>query len=139
MKQTAFHWLWLVRHIALLFATLVVIFARTGMAQDKSAVSPSRLHLPKGPGSLEGIGENVEPNLNMGLASYGVAIDLPEGYGGATPSLHLVYNSGAGNSDVGLGWSLSVPSIERMTSRGLPRYVTGAGIVANGQRASWTR
>jgi hypothetical protein len=36
-------------------------------AGDKSAVSPSRLHLPNGPGSLEDIGENVQPNLSMAL------------------------------------------------------------------------
>lgn len=36
-------------------------------AEEKSAVSPNRLKLPKGPGSLEGVGENVEPNLSMGL------------------------------------------------------------------------
>ena len=112
------------------FASLMI--PRATWAQDKSALTPSRLHLPKGPGSLEGIGENVEPNLNMGLASYGVAIDLPEGYSEATPPLHLVYNSGAGNSDVGLGWSLAVPSIERMTSRGLPHYVQDDIIAANG-------
>lgn|GEM_PF-370245 len=106
--------------------------ARVAWAQDKSALTPSRLHLPKGPGSLEGVGENVEPNLNMGLASYGVAIDLPQGHGGATPSLHLTYSSGSGNSDVGIGWSLSVPSIERMTSRGLPHYVQSDTIAANG-------
>lgn len=116
--------------VSVFFAGLAV--PRDAQAQDKSALTPSRLHLPKGPGSLEGIGENVEPNLNMGLASYGVAIDLPEGYAGATPALRLVYSSGAGNSDVGLGWSLSVPSIERMTSRGLPRYSQSDLIAANG-------
>lgn len=101
-------------------------------AQDKSALAPSRLHLPKGPGSIEGIGENVEPNLNMGLVAYAVSIETPAGYAGIVPSLRLVYNSGAGNSEVGLGWSLPVPSIERMTVHGLPRYDSGDVIAANG-------
>src|SRR5512142_1359738 len=125
-RLTALHFvsLWLA------LSSLFIPYAAS--AQDKSGLSASRLHLPKGPGSLEGVGENVEPNLNMGLAAYGVAIELPQGHGGATPKLHLTYNSGAGNSDVGIGWSLSVPSIERMTARGLPRYAPGDVIAANG-------
>jgi RHS repeat-associated protein len=101
-------------------------------ADDKSGVSPSRLHLPKGPGSLEGIGENVQPNLSMGLLTYAVPIAMPAGYDGMTPSLNLTYSSGAGNSEVGLGWSLPVPSIERMTSRGLPKYSPDDLFAANG-------
>lgn len=91
-------------------------------AEDKNGLSPSRLKLPKGPGSLEGIGENIELNLNMGLMSYGVPIKLPQGYEKLSPKLRLSYQSGGGNSTIGLGWSLSVPSIERMTSKGLPQY-----------------
>ncbi|HWA72744.1 MAG TPA: toxin TcdB middle/N-terminal domain-containing protein [Polyangiaceae bacterium] len=102
---------------------LVAVGTRPANAdEDKSGVSPSRLKLPKGPGSIEGIGENAEPNLSMGLMSYGVPIQLPSGYSQSTPSLRLAYSSGAGNSEVGLGWSLSIPSIERMTSKGLPKY-----------------
>jgi hypothetical protein len=41
--------------------------ADVNAAEDKSGVSPSKLKLPKGPGSLDGIGENAEPNVNMGL------------------------------------------------------------------------
>ena len=53
-------------------------------AEDKNGLSPSRLKLPKGSSSLEGIGENIEINLNMGLMSYGVPMKLPQGYGEAT-------------------------------------------------------
>ncbi|HEY5957687.1 MAG TPA: SpvB/TcaC N-terminal domain-containing protein, partial [Polyangiaceae bacterium] len=121
-----------IRFAGFLLACLCVVWGKTSVAQDKSALSPSRLRLPNGPGSLDGIGENVEPEMNMGLASYSVAIDLPQGYAGATPTLRLAYSSGDGNSDVGIGWSLSVPSIERMTARGLPHYSTGDRIAANG-------
>jgi RHS repeat-associated protein len=99
---------------------------------DKSGVTPQKVSLPGGAGTLEGVGENVEPNLNMGLMTYRVPVAVPKGYAGVTPELSLVYNSGAGNSEVGLGWSLSVPSIERMTSRGLPRYTVDDTFVADG-------
>ena len=36
-------------------------------AEDKNGLSPSRLKLPKGPGSLEGIGENIEHPQRAGL------------------------------------------------------------------------
>jgi RHS repeat-associated protein len=104
-------------------SVLFSLASSTALAEeDKSGVSPSRLKLPKGPGSIEGIGENAEPNLSMGLLTYGVPIQIPSGYAQATPSLRLTYSSGAGNSEVGIGWSLPMPSIERMTSKGLPRY-----------------
>jgi hypothetical protein len=60
---------------------------RESRAEDKNGLSSSRLKLPKGPGSLEGIGENIELNLNMGLMSYGVPMKLPQGYGEATSSV----------------------------------------------------
>lgn len=101
----------------------VIAHAVPAFADDSSGVSPNRLKLPKGPGSLEGLGENAEPDMNMGLMSYGVPIAVPAGYDGMTPSLRIVYSSGAGSSAVGLGWALPIPSIERMTSQGLPRYV----------------
>jgi RHS repeat-associated protein len=116
----------------MLVLTAALCFSGATWADDSSGVSPNRLSLPKGPGSLGGIGENVEPNLSMGLMSYAVPIALPSGYVGATPSLQLVYNSGSGNSELGIGWSLALPSIERMTSRGLPRYVEDDLFAANG-------
>jgi RHS repeat-associated protein len=109
---------------------LYVIF--TSFNAEGSGVSPSRLRLPKGPGSLEGVGENVEANLNMGLAGYSVPILLPEGYNGFSPDLSLAYSSGNGASVVGIGWSLGLPTIERMTSSGLPVYDASDKFAANG-------
>jgi len=101
---------------------MVLANPQDAAADDKSGVAPTRLKLPKGPGSLEGVGENVSPELSMGLMSYGVPLELPAGRNGMGPSMRLSYSSGGGNSAVGFGWSLSVPSIERMTSKGLPLY-----------------
>lgn len=102
------------------------------VAADKSGVTPNRLNLPDGPGSLPGVGENVEMSLNMGLMVYQVPLKVPAGYSGATPSLALVYNSGAGSTALGIGWNLPIPTIERMTSLGLPSYALTDRFVANG-------
>ena len=103
-------------------AVVCSVGAVQSVLAKKNGVSPSRIKLPKGPGSLEGVGENIQLNYNMGLASYGVGISLPPGRPGATPSLGLKYTSGSGNSAVGLGWSFGVSSIQRMTVKGLPVY-----------------
>lgn len=87
-----------------------------------NGVSDDRVSLPDGPGSIAGIGENLEVDPNMGQMRYSVPLALPEGFPAATPSLSLSYSSGNGQSVVGIGWSLPTPSIERETRRGLPRY-----------------
>ena len=90
-------------------------FAQTGVDDD-------RVSLPEGPGSIEGVGDNVEIDPNMGSMSYGVSVLVPQGVNGMTPAVGLNYSSAAGSSVVGVGWSMPMKSIERMTSRGLPTY-----------------
>lgn len=109
MKTTAF----LVGLLA--FALPVGAAAQTGVSGD-------RVSLPEGPGSLEGIGENVEVDANMGQMSYRVNIPVPAGYGEMTPTVDLRYSSAGGASEVGMGWALPIPAIERMTVKGLPHY-----------------
>ena len=89
---------------------------------DKSGVSESVLSLPKGGGSLKGIGETFTANPQTGTGKMTVPIQLPEGRGGLQPSLDLHYTTGAGNGPFGLGWSISVPGITRRTAKGIPRY-----------------
>ncbi|MCU0673235.1 MAG: hypothetical protein MUE69_10640 [Myxococcota bacterium] len=101
-------------------------------ADDDSGVSPNRLKLPSGPGSLEGVGEDAELNPNMGVATYRVPIEVPRGHHGFGPELALTYSSTSGASVVGFGWDLAIPSIERMTSRGLPSYDTSDLFAAGG-------
>lgn len=91
-------------------------------AADKSAVKPSVLSLPSGPGSIEGLGESFEPQLNSGTASYAMPLAVLPGRAGLTPQLALSYNSGNGNNIAGLGWALNLPSIQRQTDKGLPFY-----------------
>ncbi|TNE45410.1 MAG: hypothetical protein EP343_26935, partial [Deltaproteobacteria bacterium] len=96
---------------------------RVSHAQNQSGVSPNVLVLPSGPGSLTGIGENVQANLNMGLMSYPIRILLPQGRNKLTPTLTVSYSSSAGAGMMGIGWSLQAGgTIERLTVRGLPTY-----------------
>ncbi|MEL6181870.1 MAG: SpvB/TcaC N-terminal domain-containing protein, partial [Myxococcota bacterium] len=106
--------------------------ASSGAMAQSSGVSDDRVSLPEGPGSLEGVGENVNVNANMGTMQYEVPIQVPEGFASVTPGLRLAYSSGNGGSVVGMGWMLDIPHIERMTFRGLPEYTTADDFSANG-------
>ncbi len=98
---------------------------------DKSGVKPNVLSLPSGPGSIEGLGESFEPQLNSGTATYRIPLATPPGRAGFAPQLALAYNSGNGNGPFGLGWKLDFPSIQRQTDKGQPfytEYPNGDGI-----------
>ena len=81
------------------------------------------LSLPKAGGAIRGMGEKFTTNPVTGTASLSVPVALTPGRPGAAPALTLSYDSGAGNSAFGLGWSLGVPAISRRTDKGVPRYV----------------
>lgn len=91
-------------------------------ARAQTGVSNDRVSLPEGPGSLEGIGDDVGIDPNMGSMSYSVPIDIPAGFPGLTPDVGLSYSSAAGSGVVGMGWSMPEPSVERLTLRGVPEY-----------------
>ncbi len=101
-------------------------------ARASTGVSDDRVSLPEGPGSLEGVGENAEVDPNMGSMTHRVPIQVPEGYKNLTPQLALSYSSGAGGSVAGMGWSLPLPAIERLTLRGLPVYDDSDEFAADG-------
>jgi len=115
------------RRILTLLTTLLpaAALAQTGVSDD-------RVSLPEGPGSLEGVGENVEIDPNMGMMRYSVKVSVPQGFPGMTPGVGLSYSSGSGGSVAGMGWSLSMPNIERSTARGLPEYDVDDGFAADG-------
>lgn len=94
-------------------------------AASKSGVDPQVISLPKGPGSIEGLGESFEPQLNSGTATYRVKIAVSPGVNKHQPEVALEYNSGYGNSSVGIGWDLNTPYIQRRTDKGLPKYTDG--------------
>ena len=106
-----------------IFAVLFILFAPGVLsAANKSGVEPQVISLPKGPGSIEGLGESFEPQLNTGTATYRVKIAVSPGVNKHQPEVALEYNSGYGNSTVGIGWDLNTPYIQRRTDKGLPTY-----------------
>lgn len=80
------------------------------------------VELPKGGGSLQGIGEKFETNPVTGTGSFSVPINITPGRNGFGPSLGLNYDSGSGNSPYGIGWSVGVPSVSRKAGRQIPTY-----------------
>src|SRR5436190_17703471 len=107
--------------------------ARAQSPPDKSGVKASVISLPSGAGSIEGLGESFEPQLNTGGSSYGVPIAVVPGRAGLTPSLRLAYDSYTGNGLAGIGWSLELPSIKRQTDKGFPQYDRGDTFAFQGE------
>lgn len=91
--------------------------ADTGYISPPTAVS-----LPQGGGAIQGIGEKFDVNPVTGTGALSIPIAVSPGRAGFTPQLAINYDSGAGNSPFGMGWQLSVPSIQRKTQKGLPQY-----------------
>ena len=58
----------------------------------------------------------------MGDAQLSYPIEIPAGRHGMSPQLGVSYSSGASNSWMGLGWNLSIPSVDLDTRWGVPRY-----------------
>ncbi|WAS90969.1 SpvB/TcaC N-terminal domain-containing protein [Nannocystis punicea] len=89
---------------------------------DRSKMMPA-IDLPKGGGSIRGMGEKFTPSPFTGAGSFAVPIAASPGRAGFGPALALQYSSGGGNSAYGFGWALDLPTISRKTDRGLPRYI----------------
>src|SRR5437867_13168640 len=92
------------------------------IAADKNGVSPNTISLPKGPGSIEGLGESFQPTLNTGTAKYSIAIKVPPSTAGHTPEMWLSYEGGGGNGPLGFGWTLPSAYVQRRTDHGIPTY-----------------
>src|SRR5690554_1311153 len=89
---------------------------------NQSGTSSQVISLPNGGGALSGIGETFSPDLHSGTGNFSVPIALPPGRGSFQPALNLVYSTGNAGGPFGVGWRLSVPSVTRKTSKGVPRY-----------------
>ncbi|MFO7257406.1 MAG: SpvB/TcaC N-terminal domain-containing protein [Bacteroidota bacterium] len=94
-------------------------------SDDNFLVQPPTITLPKGGGAIKSIDEKFSVNAVNGTATVSIPLPTAEGREGVAPSLRLSYNSGSGNSEFGLGWSIQIPSISRKTDKGLPQYLDG--------------
>jgi len=104
-------------------AGLMLALGGAGMAApDKSGTSKSAISLPSGPGSIEGLGDSFEAQLNSGTMTYGVGLTLPPGRAGTQPGVRFSYNGGAGNGLLGLGWDIGFGMIRRQVDKGFPAY-----------------
>jgi RHS repeat-associated protein len=115
-------------------ATVCALFslATSRDAAADPSMDDQRVSLPSGPGSVGGLGDNMSFASNYGLMTFSVPVSVPEGRDLLTPSVSFEYSSGAGNGIMGIGWNVPMPSIERTTHRGLPRYTTADRFAANG-------
>lgn len=84
--------------------------------------SPTSSTLPKSGGAIRGIGEKFSVNSVTGTGNLNIPIFTSNSRTDFYPQLSISYDSGSGNSSFGLGFDLSVPSISRKTSKGLPKY-----------------
>ncbi|HEY6722421.1 MAG TPA: toxin TcdB middle/N-terminal domain-containing protein, partial [Polyangiaceae bacterium] len=102
---------------------VVAALMTASLVARASGVDPTKLSLPSGPASIEGLGRNFEPSLSTGTASYGIEIAVPPAAGGFSPKLSLDYDSGGGVSELGMGWRIGgLPTIRRRVNEGLPRF-----------------
>ncbi len=110
-------------------STVHAFTERAGPAEvvREHVVAPPTVSLPKGGGSVQGMGEQFQANPATGSAGLSIPLGLSPGRDGITPQLSLSYDSGGGNGPFGMGWRLSVPAVSRKTSRGIPRYHDGRG------------
>ncbi len=104
-----------------------MLLCDSALSADKNGVSPDAISVPKGPGSIEGLGESFQPALNTGTAKYAIGFKLPPGVAGNTPSLGLSYEGGSGNGPLGYGWSLPTTFIQRRSDHGIPTYGENVG------------
>jgi RHS repeat-associated protein len=66
---------------------------------------------------------SIEVDPSTGRATSVVAVPLPDGRNGLTPTLSLSYSSSSRNSALGIGWNLNgLPFVSVDTTKGLPQY-----------------
>src|SRR3712207_3059122 len=73
--------------------------AVTGEADGPAAtpgISLPTISMPRGGGSLRGIGEKFDVAAATGTGSYSVPVPLPAGRGSLSPQLSLGYDTGSG-------------------------------------------
>ena len=98
-------------------------FLKTDGGKTKSnAIEIPSISLPKGGGAIKNIDEKFSVNAINGTASFSIPLPFSSARG-ASPSLSLSYNSGAGNGIFGLGWNFNLASIKRKTDKELPQYI----------------
>lgn len=90
---------------------------------ETQAFQPTSIKALKAANPGAGISMIDVPSPNyMGTANLSYPLTIPPGRQGVQPQLAIQYNSGGGNSWLGLGWDLSLPFIGIETRWGAPRF-----------------
>ena len=103
---------------------MILLIASAGMA----APSPAATEVESGRGAAADGGsaagkESFKSDLFTGAMATSVPIELPPGTNGMQPTLAFTYNSSTAFTWLGRGWDLSLPEIQRRTTRfGVPAY-----------------
>ena len=101
-------------------------------ANNENIIKPQSISLPKGGGSISSLGETFKANSFNGSNNYSIPLPLPSSRG-FNPELSINYGSGSGNSEFGLGFSLSLPKISIRTQKKIPQYNQSDIYLVNGQ------
>jgi len=99
---------------------------------NKSSNHDQIISLPKGGGSIKGMGETFQPNLFTGTGDFSIPISTSPGRSEFNPKLTIQYSTGNGNGPFGLGWQLSIPRVTRKTGKGIPKYTDEDVFVISG-------
>ena len=73
-------------------------------------------------GGQQAAGGLAQVDIATGVLHSNIAFKLPTARGAVQSSLSLEYNSSSGQREAGLGWGLTLPSIERHNDSGPPFY-----------------
>lgn len=98
---------------------------------SNSVAGPAISTLPKGGGTLQGMGESFAAQAFSGTASFSLPFEATPCRGHA-PSIGVNYSSGQGNGVCGMGTSIDLPSFSRKTNKGTPQYTAQDSFVFNG-------
>src|SRR5262245_50105312 len=102
-------------------AALVALAASATSASAQSKIQFKSRELQEGRNYTQKLTAVLATGQMSGQATYRYAIDVPAGRG-ITPEVALEYASGAGYSEYGWGWDLTLPTIERSSQHGVPSY-----------------
>lgn len=97
-----------------------------------TGIAEQILSLPKGGGTIQGLGEKFKPDLHMGTGVYNIPLDIPNGPNDIAPKLSLSYNTASGNGPFGMGFSLNLLAISRSIKRFMPEYTDKDPLVLEG-------
>lgn len=105
------------------FTDLINGIIKVPVSPQTQGYTPTSIKDLKAADPASGIQLMEAPSANqMGTANMSFPIQVPAGRQGMTPILSATYNSGSGNSWMGLGWNVNLPSISIETRWGVPRY-----------------